>query len=47
MYGLFGNMQAHPGQREALIGHLLHAAALLRVDTYRVTHIACHVRPHR
>ncbi len=30
MYGLFGNMQAQPGQREALLGHLLHAAALLR-----------------
>lgn len=30
MYGLFGKMRAHPGQREALIGHLLHAANLLR-----------------
>lgn len=30
MYGLFGKMRAHPGQREALIGHLLHAATLLR-----------------
>lgn len=30
MYGLFGKMRAHPGQRETLIGHLLHAANLLR-----------------
>lgn len=30
MYGRFGKMRAHEGQREALIGHLLHAAALLR-----------------
>ncbi len=30
MYGLFGKMKAHPGQRDALIGHLLHAADLLR-----------------
>ncbi|MDZ4763439.1 MAG: putative quinol monooxygenase [Chloroflexota bacterium] len=30
MYGLFGKMLAQPGQRDALIGHLLHAATLLR-----------------
>lgn len=29
MYGLFGKMKAHPGQRDALIEHLLHAADLL------------------
>jgi len=30
MYGLFGKMRAQAGQRETLIGHLLHAADLLR-----------------
>jgi len=30
MYGLFGKMRAQTGQRETLIGHLLHAADLLR-----------------
>lgn len=30
MYGLFGKMTAQPGQCETLIGHLLHAAELLR-----------------
>lgn len=29
MYGLMGKMRAQPGQREALLGHLLHAAELL------------------
>jgi quinol monooxygenase YgiN len=30
MYGLFGKMRSCPGQRDALIAHLLHAADLLR-----------------
>ncbi len=30
MYGLFGKMRSHPGRRDALIAHLLHAADLLR-----------------
>jgi quinol monooxygenase YgiN len=30
MYGLFGKMRAVSGQRDVLIGHLLHAAELLR-----------------
>ncbi|RPJ00832.1 MAG: antibiotic biosynthesis monooxygenase [Chloroflexi bacterium] len=30
MYGLFGKMRSHPGKRDALIAHLLHAANLLR-----------------
>lgn len=30
MYGLFGNMRAHPGKRDALLEHMLHAAELLR-----------------
>jgi quinol monooxygenase YgiN len=30
MYGLHGNMRAQPGQRDALVGHLLRAAELLR-----------------
>jgi quinol monooxygenase YgiN len=30
MYGLFGKMRALPEQRDTLIGHLLHAANLLR-----------------
>jgi quinol monooxygenase YgiN len=30
MYGLFGKMRSQMGQRDALIGHLLHAADLLR-----------------
>ena len=30
MYGLLGKMRAQTGQRDVLIGHLLHAAELLR-----------------
>jgi quinol monooxygenase YgiN len=30
MYGLFGKMQAQPGQRDALVSHLLRAAEMLR-----------------
>lgn len=30
MYGRFGKIRAHDGQRPALIGHLLRAAELLR-----------------
>jgi quinol monooxygenase YgiN len=29
LYGLFGKIRAHPGQRDPLIGHLLEAARLL------------------
>ncbi|MDX1994392.1 MAG: antibiotic biosynthesis monooxygenase [bacterium] len=29
MYGLFGKMRTHPGQREVMIGHMLEAARLL------------------
>ncbi len=29
MYGLFGKMRAHPGQRDALLNHLLDSVALL------------------
>ena len=29
MYGLFGKFQAQPGQRDALLGHLLKAAAMM------------------
>ncbi len=30
MYGLFGKMQAQPGKRDVLAGHLLRAAEMLR-----------------
>jgi len=30
MYGLIGKMKAHPGQRDALVAHLLNAADFLR-----------------
>lgn len=30
MFGLFGKLTTHPGQRDTLVGHLLEAAELLR-----------------
>ena len=30
MYGLHGSLKAHPGQRDALVGHLLEGARALQ-----------------